>query len=120
LGKPDGEIDGRVVRHVEEQELGRPDEKRRLKAWSFPRQAAVETLVEHVAQRAEAAQGGSDDLACQCSVALGQSRKFRRHLRAGKHFIERAPATQNAVEKVCNHAPGRQASRFAVLYSFGH
>src|SRR5262249_45908866 len=100
--------------------LRRADQERGLDAGCGCWKALVETLVEQMAQRAEAAQGRRHDVAHQRTVAFGERAEPGWGLGAVEQFIERASAAQNALQNLGGDAPRWQAWRFRWCRSVGH
>ena len=71
LHQTDGQIDGRMVGHVEEEDLRGADQERALDARRFLRQTAFEENADEMAQRAEPPQHHRDQRSRQRPIAVG-------------------------------------------------
>ena len=100
-----------MIRHVEEQDLRGADQQHGLDARRVGGKSALEELAEQMAQRAEPAQHGRDELAHQRAVAVGERREARMRS-ASSSPIERPLAAQHVVEDVGGDAAGGETGHF--------
>ena len=101
-----------MVGHVEKQDLRGSDQQHGFDARRILGKAGVEELPQQMAQRADAAQHGGDELAHQRAVALGERRKPRMRIRAVELGVERTMAAQHIVQDVGGDATGGEAGNF--------
>ena len=109
LRETDGKIHRGMVRHLEKQDLRRADQQHRLDPWRIVGKAALQELLQHVAQRAEPAQHGGGEHAHQRAVTVGQRSQPGMHVRAVQFAVERTMAAQHIVEDIGRDAARREA-----------
>ena len=109
LGEPYRKIDGRMIRHVHEQELGGAHQKDRLDARGVARVTAVERGGEQMPQCPEAPERGRDQHAHERAIAVGKRGQGRMRVLAAEMIVERAMMAQHAVEDVDGDAAGGEA-----------
>ncbi len=113
---PHGKIDGRVIRHVEKQNLrGRRGEapfdlRRRA------RQAAVEQIRQSISYRAETAQRGGDDRARQGKVARIEPADARQAGAGSKKLVEHMAIGDDIPQyRRCGYPGGKAGDRHRLL-----
>ena len=109
LSEPHREVNRRMVRHVEPEQLCGADEQDGLDPRRVGRKAAVERACEQVPQGAQPAQHGADKLARQRPVPLLQRREGAARLATLKLLVERPVPPQHAVEEIGGDPPGGEA-----------
>ena len=118
LHEADGEIDRRMIGHIEKKDLRRPDQQRGLDARRVLRQAALQQQAEEMAQAAEPPQHDRDQRPDQRTVAIRQAGKTGLDIRAFKLLVERTASPQHAVDDVGGDAPNGEAGR--IGWRLGH
>ncbi len=112
LHEANGEIDGRVIRHVHPEDLRRADQERALRARRLGGNALVEQAGQYVAERAEPAQHGGHQAPHQRAVAVGQRLQSGMGTAAVELIVERAVLVQHAVDDVGGNPSCRKAWHF--------
>ena len=110
MHQPHGQIDRRMIRHLEPENLRHPQQQRGLGSRRIGRQAALEEYAEDVPQGPEPPQHGGDQMAHQGAVAVGErpQARIRRYI---EQFVERPMAAQHAIENLGREPPRRQSGR---------
>src|SRR4029078_10305839 len=120
LRNPHREIDGGMIGDIEEQDLRGADQKRRFDPRRIRRGAAVEQAGKHFAQSAEPAQHGADNVARECTVALGEEAEAVVALAVVELLVERTAAAQHVVENILGDAPRWQTGNFSFHRNARH
>ena len=108
LGERHGEVDDRVRRHLQENELRRGGEEDRIERAGFLRHAAFEKGAQHMVELALAPQACRHDRADKSPVACGQIEHEALIERTAQDVVERLPLLEDGGKQRGRGAPCRQ------------
>ncbi len=108
LGERHGEVDGRVRRRLEEDELRRGRQQDRIERAGFLRKPALEKAAEHMVELTLAPEAHRHDGAGQRAVARRQVEHGALVEGAAQDVVERLLLLQNRGEQLDGSAPCRQ------------
>ena len=112
LHQTHAEIDGRVVRHVQPQQLRCAEQQGGLRPRGVVGKSALEQMFDQIAKRAEPAQHGRHQAAHQRAIAVCEPGELELRGLVLDLLVERPPPAQDAIEDVSGDAARRQPRGF--------